>query len=53
MLSAQRRLLEQTESTGALYRRAPSVNFELGVDVPDMNFDRIHGQVKFIADFPK
>jgi hypothetical protein len=51
-LSASRRLLEQTESTGTLDRPAPAVNLELGVDVPDVNFDRIHRQVKLMTDFP-
>jgi hypothetical protein len=50
-LSASRQLLEQTESTGALGRPTPAVNLKLGVDMPDVNFDRVHRQVKFIADF--
>jgi hypothetical protein len=44
-------VLEQTESTGTLGRPAPAVNLKLGVDMPDVNFDRIHRQVKLIADF--
>jgi hypothetical protein len=51
-LSASRQLLDQTESAGTLDRPAPVVNLELGVDVPDVNFDRIYRQVKLIADFP-
>jgi positive regulator of sigma E activity len=45
------RLLEQTESTGTLGRPTPAVNLKLGVDVPDVNFNRIHRQVELIADF--
>jgi hypothetical protein len=52
-LSASRQLLEQTEGTGTLGRPAPAVNLELGVDMPDVNFDRIYRQVKLIADFPE
>jgi hypothetical protein len=52
-LSASRQLLEQTESTGTLGRPAPAVNLKLGVDMPDVNFDRIHRQVELIADFPE
>jgi hypothetical protein len=44
--------LEQTEGAGTLRRPAPAVNLKLGVDVPYVNFDRIHRQVKLIADFP-
>jgi len=51
-LSSSGQLLEQAESTGTLDRSAPAVNLELGVDMPDVNFDRIHRQVKLIADFP-
>jgi hypothetical protein len=49
--SAQQ-VLEQTKSAGTLGRPAPAVNLELGVDVPDVNFDRVHRQVELIADFP-
>jgi hypothetical protein len=45
-------VLEQTESPGTLGRPTPAVNLKLGVDMPDVNFDRIHRQVKLIADFP-
>jgi hypothetical protein len=45
-------VLEQTESTGTLGRPASAVNLKLGVDVPDVNFNRIHRQVELIADFP-
>jgi hypothetical protein len=44
--------VEKTESTGTLGRPAPAVDLKLGVDVPDVNFNRIHRQVKLIADFP-
>lgn len=50
--SASRRLLEQTESTGTLDRPAPAVNLKLGVDMPDVNFNRIHRKVKLMTDFP-
>ena len=51
-LSASRQPLEQTESTGTLGRPTPAVNLKLGVDVPNVNFNRIHRQVELIADFP-
>jgi hypothetical protein len=51
-LAASRQLLEQTESTGTLGRPAPAVNLKLGVDMPDVSFNRVHRQVKLIADFP-
>jgi hypothetical protein len=51
-LSASRQLLEQPENTGTLDRPAAAVNLKLGVDMPDVNFDRIHRQVKLIADLP-
>ena len=45
------KVLEQTERTGALGSPAPAVNLELGVDMPDVNFNRIDRQVQLIADF--
>jgi hypothetical protein len=51
-ISDTRQLLEQTESPRTLDRAAPTVNLELDVDMPDVGFDRIHRQVKLIADFP-
>jgi hypothetical protein len=42
----------QAESTGTLDGPAPAVNLKLGVDMPDVNFNRIHRQVKLIPDFP-
>jgi hypothetical protein len=44
-------LLEQTESAGTLGRPAPAVNLKLGVDMANVNFNRIHRQVKLIAYF--